>query len=198
MSTTRDTHGDPAPSAEPAVDSPATPAAPVTQPNSTPPASEPTRVEDLPEWAQKLIAEKPTDDAGRPVDAKAALAAIAVALGQNEAEDPAKLAADATAALREKSVELAVYQAAGKHSADAGALLDSRSFLATVANLDPTAKDFPAKVDAAIKTAVETNAALKTVGQSPGRSGKEITPTPGSTDRPKNLTEAVSRAYQRR
>lgn len=78
--------------------------------------------------------------------------------------DPAKLAAQLETAnqrARQKAVELAVYRAAGKHEADADALLDSRGFANAVADLDPDAADFGDKVAEAIKAAVEANPRYK-------------------------------------
>ncbi|WP_130012146.1 hypothetical protein [Serinicoccus sediminis] len=62
---------------------------------------------------------------------------------------------------REARVELAVFRRADTHSADAQALLDSRTFLAKVADLDPSSDDFGSKLDDAIKTAVSDNPKLK-------------------------------------
>lgn len=70
-------------------------------------------------------------------------------------------------------VELAVFRAAGKHSADPDALLDSRSFLTKVKDLDPTADDFASQVEDAIKTTVETNPKLRVV-QAATKAGSDL------------------------
>ena len=78
--------------------------------------------------------------------------------------DPDKLKGDLSAAQRESQqtkVENAVLRRAGRHEADGARLVDSRSFMDSVAGLDPTADDFTSKVDAAIKKAVEDDEGLK-------------------------------------
>src|SRR5690606_36565916 len=62
-----------------------------------------------------------------------------------QAPKPEELTAQVQAAqqaARAAQVELAVHRAASTHKADPSALLDSRAFLAKVADLDPTADDF--------------------------------------------------------
>jgi hypothetical protein len=98
--------------------------------------------------------------------------AFAIAFGLktgDEPPDPAKLAEELKAEkdraqaelaardteLRAKTVELAVLQAAQRHGADGLALLDSRTFLGSVAGLDPAADDFAEKLGEAIGKAVE-------------------------------------------
>lgn len=89
-------------------------------------------------------------------------AALAKAMGvEEEAPDPAKLTEQLTAqtgVARQAQVELAVYRAAGSLEGDPARLLDSRSFMNAVANVDPT--DATA-VSEAIKTALEANPDLK-------------------------------------
>jgi hypothetical protein len=127
---------------------------------------------------------------------------IATALGlkKDDKPDPAKLAEQITAAqrdARESKVELAVFRNASKHQGDASALLDSRSFLRTLADLDPAAKDFDSKVADAIKTAVDDNPKLKTTGQAPGSSSVDHAGGTGEKrDRtPRPLTDAVAGHY---
>lgn len=62
---------------------------------------------------------------------------------------------------RTARVELAVHQRAATHQGDPAALLDSRAFLAKIADLDPTGEDFTTQVDNAIKAAVADNPKLK-------------------------------------
>jgi len=94
------------------------------------------------------------------------LDAIAKALGlkpDDQPADPAKLTADITAAqadAREARQQLAVYRNAAANEANPDALLDSASFLRSMADVDPTDAD---AVNAAIKAAVEGNPGFKAV-----------------------------------
>lgn len=97
------------------------------------------------------------------------LDAIAKALGlkQDEPPDPEKLAsqiADEQARTREASLQLAVYRLAGASGANPDALLDSASFLRTIADVDPA--DATA-VTTAIKNAIEANEAFKAASPTP-------------------------------
>lgn len=161
-------------------------------------------VKSLPDWAQKLItdtrAEAATHRTGKTAAEQAQQATIdkiAVALGLkgDDETDPAKLAEKVTASeakTRDAVTQLAVFKAAGKHQGDPAALLDSRGFLAKLADLDPTAADFPSKVDEAIKSAVADNPKLKTA-QAAGASGAEFTGGSGEGGaRPKSIKEALS------
>ncbi|MFB7908120.1 hypothetical protein ACFC1T_16945 [Kitasatospora sp. NPDC056076] len=144
-------------------------------------------------------------------DAKAELAQqIGRALGlvkDDTPPDPAKLAeqistqttriGDLESAIRAKDVELAVHGAAEKHGAKVHALLDSRTFLRAIGDLDPSAKSFTADLDAAIKQAVDQNPNLRAQPQA-GRSGADLTGGPGETGkaRPTSLGAAIKAAYQ--
>jgi hypothetical protein len=134
----------------------------------------PDKVEDLPEWAQRLIRDTRSEAAGARTKLTAAeqtsqgiLAAVAKAAGieiPGEKPDPEKLASDLAAsreAAKQASLKLAVYQAAGAHQGNPDALLDSNTFLAGVQALDPTAADFGTQVSEAIKAAVAANPSLK-------------------------------------
>ena len=165
----------PAPAAAPTV--------PTVQATAAP--AETGKVEDLPEWAQKIIRDS-RDEAGKArttakanaaAEARTALAQeIGKALGlvkDDETPDPAKLTEQLTATqaqARQAAIELAVYKAAGKHSGDPVAILDSRAFLASVQALDPNGSDFNTAVDAAIKAAVEGNPKLKATAPAAGAS----------------------------
>lgn len=94
--------------------------------------------------------------------------------------------------VRSLTVELAAYKAAPKHEANAAALLDSRAFMESVAGLDPTAADFPTKLDDAIKAAVEANQQLRMVPGVPRRGGGDFPGGPGTTGRPNSLGQAVA------
>jgi hypothetical protein len=98
---------------------------------------------------------------------------------------------------RDTAIELAVYKSAGKAGADPDAVLDSRGFLSSVAELDPDAADFTDKVAAAIKAAVKANPKLSaTAGQGAGKQGADHTGGGSNTGRPKSLREAFARQNQ--
>lgn len=101
-------------------------------------------------------------------------------------------------AARQSAVELAVYKAAGTHQGDPNALLDSRAFLAKVADLDPAAADFQTKVSDAIKAAVTENPKLKAA---PVAGASSVDHAGGSGERrtqPSSLEAATAAAYQTR
>jgi hypothetical protein len=177
----------PAPQPAPPVPVPTAPSAPATAAD----------VASLPDWAQKLITDTRAEAADWRTKLRAAetsagqqgelLGKVAAALGLDAGgrPDPAKLAEQLTASQAEtkrRAVELAVYRGAAEQAGNPDALLDSRRFMAEVADLDPAAADFPAKVTAAIKAAVAANPTLKAAVQAPAappRSGGEFTGGPG-------------------
>lgn len=79
-----------------------------------------------------------------------------------ERDQAAKREADAAKALREYQIRDKVREAAGG-KANIDALYDSKTFLSSVKNIDPTAPDFAAQVTAAIDGAITTNPLLKAV-----------------------------------
>jgi len=142
------------------------------------------------ERAKRQAAEKRVTDIQAALDADKAerqkqMDALAVALGLksgDEPPDPEKLAAELQSArdkaaadlaerdkaIRQSQVELAVLRTAGKNGANGDALLDSRSFMAKVAGLDPAAEDFGEQLADAIKAAVEAGPQYKAAaGQQP-------------------------------
>lgn len=136
---------------------PETPAAPEASPSPQEPQAE-QRVEDLPDWAQKVIKEARDDAAKARVNAKQSAADearkqmaqdIAKTLGIVTDETPTEeqltpeqlrdlLAGERTTAKMART-ELAVYKAAQTPGANfnASALLDSRAFLDAVKDIDP-------------------------------------------------------------
>ncbi|MGV9282123.1 hypothetical protein [Streptomyces sp. NPDC003730] len=113
--------------------------------------------------------------------------------------DPAALMAQvekATSAHREAAVELAIYRHAGKHGADPDALTDSRTFLSSIKDLDPSDEGFAKAVSAAIKTAVADNPKLKAASQAPARTSSDFS---GSSEKPasKNSIEAQREARRK-
>lgn len=94
---------------------------------------------------------------------------IARAFGKQDDKpaDPAELAKQVSAEqakAREAAVQLAVYRTAGTAGANPDALLDSASFLRTLAQVDPSDT---AAVTAAINAAVEANPRLKVETEAP-------------------------------
>ncbi|ELP64160.1 hypothetical protein PV735_05315 [Streptomyces turgidiscabies] len=126
------------------------------------------------------------DDA--PPDPKALADAIAqkdTALSQKDAS------------LRAKDVELAVWSRADKLKAKAGALLDSRSFVAAISELDPSDKGFQTDLDKAIKDAVDGNKAFA-VTPPAGKSGADLSGGTGegaAKQRGGSLSGAIANHY---
>ncbi|MFI8360718.1 hypothetical protein ACIGD1_11220 [Streptomyces sp. NPDC085612] len=114
--------------------------------------------------------------------------ALAEAISQKDAA-----LTESAATIRAKDVELAVWARADKAGARAGALLDSRSFLTAIGELDPTAKGFTTALDDAIKTAVKGNPAFA-VAQAASASGGDLSGGTGegsARQRPTSLSAAV-------
>lgn len=142
--------------------------APVEQPKAEEPKADETDWKaEARKWEtrakeNKTAAEK---EANERQSTQSTLDAIAKALGlkSDDAPNPEKLAEQLTAEqqrAREAQVQLAVYRNAAANEANADALLDSASFLRTLADVDPNDAE---AVSAAIKTAVEANPRLKAV-----------------------------------
>lgn len=203
----------PAPTPTPAPAPAPTPAPDPTPPPAPAPSGDPAppddNVWDDPEKAKAEIERLRRENGNARANAKQQAAdearqemaqQIGKALGlikDDETPDPAKLLADAQTAQRQAQVELAVFRTAAKHQGDPAALLDSRAFLAKVADLDPTASDFEDKVGTAIKDAVAANNKLK-AGQVPGASSVDHSRPGGErrTDRPPaTLADAVASHY---
>lgn len=164
------------------------------------------KIESLDPEVQKLV-EKYKNEAAtassksRDTARKEAEQAILKKLGLVEGDekpDPDKLAADlaeARTSQRQAAVELAVFKTASKHLGDSNALIDSRSFLAKVKDLDPSASDFEDNVATAAKQAVTDNPKLKATQAAASSS---IDGPPGGErrgDKPKNLSDAIAGHY---
>ncbi|MBK3631569.1 hypothetical protein JHN52_01055 [Streptomyces sp. MBT97] len=117
--------------------------------------------------------------------------ALAEAIAQKDTTIGEK---DAT--IRAKDVELAVWTRADKLKARAGALLDSRAFVAKIAELDPADKGFTTALDKAIKDAVDENKAFA-VTPPAGRSGGDLSggTREGSAKRGGSLSGAIANHY---
>lgn len=194
--------GDPAPAPAPADPAPADPpAAPSTDPKPSDPAPSEWdgKIESLPADAQKVIADLRKEAGDERVAAKT-LAAIQKALNPDakgdekpDADALTKALADRDKDAKQAKTELAVYRLAGKNGADPDALLDSRGFLAKLADLDPTDT---AKITKAITDAVKDNPKLKAV-LAAGASGADLSGGSGEKrDRSKvTLDGALSTHY---
>ncbi|AZS06646.1 hypothetical protein HOU95_gp006 [Streptomyces phage Hiyaa] len=158
---------------------PQTPAAPSATPSPTEPQGQTPatpaagqQVEDLPDWAQKIIKDARDDAAKARVNAKTAAADearkamaqdIAKALGITTDETPAEeqldpdqlrdLLAGERNTAKMARVELAVYRTAqGGGNFNAAALLDSRAFLDSIKDVDPSdAEALTAKIAEAVQ-----------------------------------------------
>lgn len=155
----------PAPAAAPAPPAPATPPAATTAPAAAAPDETPEqkieRLEAAVKTANSEAAKARTTAKQNAADeARKELAQqIGKALGlvEDETIDPAKLTeqvSTATAETKAARVELAVFHAAAAAGADATALLDSRTFMAKLASVDPADT---AAVTTAITEAVTAN-----------------------------------------
>lgn len=83
---------------------------------------------------------------------------------------------------RRALIELAVHRAGSKMGADPDALLDSRSFLKKIRDLDTDAEDFSTKLGEAIQLAIDDNPKFKAAAGMlgpPARSGGEFAGGPG-------------------
>lgn len=169
------------------------------------------KVEDLPEWAQKVIRDTRKEAGDARANAKSAAAddaraemaqTIGKALGLVKgdaaptAEQLATEIASAKTGERTALVELAVFKAAGPAGANPVSLLDSRSFLAKVADLDPAKGDFDKKVAAAITEAVKDHPELK-AALAAARNGVDHSGGTGEGVKrvPKSLDQAVAGHY---
>jgi hypothetical protein len=196
--------GDPAPAGDPAGDpAPSGDPAPQGDPK---PAEDPKptewdgKVESLPTGAQKIINDLRKADGDERV-AKKTLDAIQKALNPDakggEKPDPEALTRSLTeqqAEAKQAKTELAVYKAAGKHGADADALLDSRGFLAKLGDIDPS--DTKA-IEKAIQDAVKDNPKLK-AARAAGTSGGDFTGGTGEQPaKPTTLEDAIAKKMAR-
>jgi hypothetical protein len=116
----------------------------------------------------------------------------ALGLVDDEPVDPQELTKQLTAsqaAAKSAQVELAVFRAAAGTDADAAALLDSRAFLAKVADIDPSDS---AAITAAIAEMVETNPRL---GKAAAPQGLKPNPAQGrSASPPATAAEQIAAA----
>lgn len=214
----------PAAPAEPAP-TPAAPAAPVPAPPAQPAAPAPTPapvdpaaafvgpdgkvdIQALPQPVQDYIKELRGEAATRRTQAdqkvqeqvRALAKAAGIELPEDAPVDPAALQSQLSstqAEARQARVEVEVFKASGTAGANPAALLDSRSFLASIKDLDPSAATFGAALTKAIQDAVAANPMLKATGQVPGPSTVPHTGGSGEGTRrtPLPMDQAVAARY---
>ncbi|MFD4305055.1 hypothetical protein ACFWRY_20340 [Streptomyces albidoflavus] len=183
-----------APQTSPAPQQTPTPQAPAQAAQQGDPGTKPQDVASLPDWAQKLIKDTRAEAADyrtryQQASQTPAAPAPPAPAAQPTAEAPEgdltrlpkwaqQALTDSTAAAKRAAVQAAVIQAAPAAGADVARLLDSASFTAAVAQVDPTDT---AAVTETIKNAVAAQPWLSTVPQTPGKGGADFTdPGPGA------------------
>lgn len=200
------------PATPPPTDPPADPPAnPPADPAKTPPWGDAANFNAEKAWEliQNLRSEKsPNADLQRELDelkqaGQAQLDAIAKAAGlksEDKPADPAELAkqitdeqAKTTAVTGERDAarrQLAVYQVAAdpEIAANASRLLDSSSFLASIADIDPTDT---AKLTEKVKAAVEADEMFK-ASRAPATPPFPGGPRPSATPRAGSMDEAIA------
>ncbi|MEU3161977.1 hypothetical protein ACPCAJ_21070 [Streptomyces griseoincarnatus] len=115
--------------------------------------------------------------------------------------DPAALKAQvesATAAHRSTALELAVYRGAGKAGVDPDAITDSRAFMASIKDLDPSNEGFAKAVQAAMKKAAEDNPKLKAAAPAPKRTSSDFSGGGGSSSDPDDIDTIRAERRKRR
>lgn len=112
--------------------------------------------------------------------------------------------ADKDKALTAKTVEFDAYRTAAKvtdpqrapHGVNPDALLDSASFLAKAAMLDPTSDSYKTDLESAIKNAAENNPLLAAASPGGGRRGPVQGPVNTPTQQPASMEDAFAAHYQ--
>jgi hypothetical protein len=137
------------------------------------------KIESLPAGAQKVIADLRKADGDERMAAKT-LAAIQKALNPDakdeEKPDPVKLAAQLTNQqneTRQAKLDLAVYKAATRAGADEDLLDAVLTRKGSLAELDPSDKDFTKKLDAVVKAELDANPKLRKA-RAAGASGSDF------------------------
>lgn len=145
------------------------------------------KVEDLPDWAQKIIREARKEAGDHRTAAnteKQRVAAILAAAGIKPDEpDPIKVAQKATETANAAVRKLSVFEQAAAVGADPSKLLDRASFLSSISGIDPSD-------GAAIKTAVEAAIAADATLKATRAVGASTVETPGGPGEQGQITEA--------
>lgn len=121
-------------------------------------------------------------------------------LEKDQKPDMDAVARELTVAKEEKKrymIELAAYKASVKAGANPDALLDSRSFLSKVADLDPQSDTFDDDIAKAVSAAVEANPLLKGAAAKPSVSGGDFSSGTNNNHRPEptNPHDRIARAF---
>ncbi|MGD3112910.1 hypothetical protein [Streptomyces sp. YGL11-2] len=181
---------------------------PATAPGAPEPLSATTAAPTPDPAAERQLADatsRTEQTAAERDELRSALDAVTKALnpeGQGE-QDPAALAAavaerdkqldHSASELRTARVELAAYKAAAEQGARADRLLNSRSFLDTVAQLDPADAKFGEQLNTAIRAVVEADPDLyRATPAVPGRGGAEFNGAPAAPTKPATLHDAIA------
>ena len=119
-----------------------------------------------------------------------------------QAAEQAAKDAEAADQVRLAKVEVAVLRSAQRLGANGEAVLDSRTFLDKVADLDPADPKFQSEVEKAVQEAVESNELLKANPpvqvRTPGKSGGDLSGTNGQGEkRYTSPTARMADAYAR-
>ncbi|NUS82973.1 MAG: hypothetical protein HOY75_09505 [Streptomyces sp.] len=115
--------------------------------------------------------------------------------------DPAALKAQveaATTAHRSTALELAVYRGAAKAGVDPDAITDSRAFMASIKDLDPSDEGFAKAVQAAMKKAGEDNPKLKVAPPAPARTSSDHNGGGGTSSDPDDIDTIRAERRKRR
>ncbi|AFU62146.1 hypothetical protein SV1_6 [Streptomyces phage SV1] len=196
---------------------PAAPQQPAAQPGTAPqqpaaaPGGEPQDVASLPQWAQNLIRDTRAEAATYRTRAQAAGTGEPQQPQQPQAPAapaPAPAATDgdvsrlpqwaqralteSQTAARTAAIQTAILRAAPGAGADPARLLDSASFTASLATVDP---NDTAAVAAAITAALTAQPWLSAQPGGPVRGGADFGQQPNAPRRPTSLTDAISAAY---
>jgi hypothetical protein len=191
------------------------PGAPEGQSTTPDPKQDSQDISSLPDWAQKQIRDARAEAAKSRTSAKQTaaqearqqtLAEVAKALGLSDdvelsPEQMTEQISDAQTAAWFAVTEAQVWRVAAKYGANAEALLDSRSFLDSLEELDgdnPRDPEFLKQLEAKVQAAVEQHTHYRTAGQAPSGTPKPD-PSQGSrgpaTERPKSLGDAIAQHY---
>lgn len=173
---------------------------------------DPQNVEDLPDWAQKIIRDTRGEAAGNRtkatqaeqrqqeiVKAFAKAAGIEIPGDDGDQPDPDKLTEQLTTTqqqARESAAELVVWRNAATLKVDASAVTDSRAFAKAIESLDPSSDTFAEDVKKAAEKAAENNPKLK-AARAAGASSVDHAGGSGETpQRPTTLKDAVDAHYR--
>ncbi|WP_219085643.1 hypothetical protein [Microbacterium resistens] len=206
---------------DPAVEAAPEPTDPPTAQDPTPTDEPPADGDaDLPEWARKSLKKANSEAAAARLAAKEAREAaeqaqadliqnLGRALGlvkENETPSVESLTqtlqerddalSKTQAALAAERAEKAVLRSAGRHNADADALLDSRGFTEKLAEIDSSAADYATQVEALVKAEAESNSRYRKVQVAPRSSNGDPAPAGGS-NAPKDDIESLRQTYRK-